>query len=346
STPAIAKNEEREDVIPSRQIEEAFVVVENSTETEIAPSEVEAPSESFAQFTNGVSTSDGLFADVVSEHVGVTDEIVSAQDEYSASASDEEFDSHSGYARAPSFDTRAVETTPDAFVTETMAELYVQQGFVDDALGIYQQLLARSPHDETLRARIDALVAQGQEITASAPVVERAGQSARSFFAQFARREPRRASSMGENHLPLAEAGELKVATPAPESISTYSGVARREEALTTPDENRGNRSTSLEQLFGSRAQSNADESAAGTLAAAFDMETSSGGSLGDGQQELSLQHLFRDVPTKSASAVSLDEFFASTREETDAPNDVAPAGEQRADIEQFTAWLEGLKKK
>ncbi|HEX5829944.1 MAG TPA: tetratricopeptide repeat protein [Gemmatimonadaceae bacterium] len=44
-----------------------------------------------------------------------------------------------------------------AFVTETMAELYLRQGFRDQALQVYRQLLAASPRDERLRARVAEL---------------------------------------------------------------------------------------------------------------------------------------------------------------------------------------------
>lgn len=47
--------------------------------------------------------------------------------------------------------------TPQAFVTETMAELYLQQGFRDEALGVYRQLLAQNPGDDNLRERVAQL---------------------------------------------------------------------------------------------------------------------------------------------------------------------------------------------
>jgi tetratricopeptide (TPR) repeat protein len=47
--------------------------------------------------------------------------------------------------------------TPQAFVTETMAELYLQQGFRDEALGVYRQLLSQNPGDDNLRERVAQL---------------------------------------------------------------------------------------------------------------------------------------------------------------------------------------------
>ena len=46
---------------------------------------------------------------------------------------------------------------PQAFVTETMAELYLAQGFRDRALNVFRQLVALRPNDERLRARLNEL---------------------------------------------------------------------------------------------------------------------------------------------------------------------------------------------
>jgi tetratricopeptide (TPR) repeat protein len=50
-------------------------------------------------------------------------------------------------------DTQLASPEPE-FVTETMAALYVQQGFLQPALDIYRTLAARDPHDATLTAKI------------------------------------------------------------------------------------------------------------------------------------------------------------------------------------------------
>ena len=51
-------------------------------------------------------------------------------------------------------DIDPADATPAAFVTETMAELYLQQGFRDEALNVYRQLLAQNPNDPGLRERV------------------------------------------------------------------------------------------------------------------------------------------------------------------------------------------------
>jgi tetratricopeptide (TPR) repeat protein len=49
-----------------------------------------------------------------------------------------------------------------AFVTETMAQLYLEQGHRDQALDIYRQLVASRPNDAELRARVDAVERAGE----------------------------------------------------------------------------------------------------------------------------------------------------------------------------------------
>ncbi len=51
---------------------------------------------------------------------------------------------------------RASQKTP-TFATETMATLYLQQGFRDKALDVYRQLVEQSPNDAALQARLAAL---------------------------------------------------------------------------------------------------------------------------------------------------------------------------------------------
>lgn len=256
-------------------------------------------------------------------------------------------------------DEEAPAAESPAFVTETMAELYLQQGFHDEALSIYRQLLAQQPEDPTLRDRVAAL-----ERGASSAVVEgivprdladRAGQSVRSFFAHFARRQPRQRAEQqggGDDDADASDphGGEPVGNAPAAREPS-FAGVATREEALTVPDAPTAQGSVAtLTQLFAAGAVSGADEHAASTLASAFGGSDAPPAGQGGGthERELSLEHLFRDVPARSSGAVTLDEFYeGSSGGESDPASQHTEDGDERdADIEQFTAWLEGLKKK
>lgn len=61
---------------------------------------------------------------------------------------------------------------PGGFVTETMAELYVTQGHLGEAIGVYRQLVERYPGDEVLRARLvelQGMLESQQEAPAAAP---------------------------------------------------------------------------------------------------------------------------------------------------------------------------------
>ena len=53
---------------------------------------------------------------------------------------------------------------PDAFVTETMAELYLQQGYRDRALDVYRQLIEQSPGDMGLRERMARVEREGASV--------------------------------------------------------------------------------------------------------------------------------------------------------------------------------------
>ncbi len=88
----------------------------------------------------------------------------------------------------------AGDETPAVFVTETMAELYLQQGFRDEALNVYRQLLAQNPNDSTLRSRVEHLEGGAASSVADAAAVGVAVPSAavpvtvRAFFAALATR--------------------------------------------------------------------------------------------------------------------------------------------------------------
>lgn len=74
------------------------------------------------------------------------------------------------------------EPLPAAFITETMAELYLQQGHREQALDIYRLLLAQRPGDVSLLNRIARL----EQPAPAAPVEH----TVRAFFGRFANRRP------------------------------------------------------------------------------------------------------------------------------------------------------------
>ena len=76
---------------------------------------------------------------------------------------------------------------PVLVATETMAELYLKQGHLDDAVQVYRTLLARQPGDARLEARLRQVEAQQQagRRRLSYLAVETGGESVESFFRAF-----------------------------------------------------------------------------------------------------------------------------------------------------------------
>jgi tetratricopeptide (TPR) repeat protein len=298
-------------------------------------------------------------------------------------------------------------TTPAAFVTETMAELYLQQGFRNEALAVYRELLARNPGDASLRERIEKIESGSMSSIGMAMVSENVVESAirrqsakptksvRSFFAALASRRAPAAREVSVADLapePLAEeqyAGPEPVAeqveTPdsssinammsAAETLASYDPFAEEPVAETDIDipapELLPNEShavaemsdapphTPLEQLFPDTPVAPRSEAAANTLATAFGRPEPQGRPTRAASSELSLDKVFRGSSEGTPPAdggFSFDQFFSDSRSGGDvaAAPTVSPPDSGRSgggagdahDIEQFTAWLEGLKKK
>lgn len=252
-----------------------------------------------------------------------------ASDEAYASASLERppvVDSASVPGHAPELRDAAATPMAAPFITETLAELYLRQGFRDEALSIYRQLLDRNPQSQSLQDRIDAIekAPTVEPAVSSEEATERAAsQSVRTFFSRLARRQVASA--------PVAQTGG--VATRRPETGEVPFATA----------------ASALANMFSASRPSASDENAASSLAGAFSDPAGRPARATD--RELSLDHLFRDVaPTGSHGAnVTLDEFYstpnASTGSSTEPDEERSdePGG---SDIRQFTAWLEGLRKK
>jgi hypothetical protein len=230
---------------------------------------------------------------------------------------------------------------PPPFVTETLAELYIKQGFHNEALAIYRQLAERDPHDDAIRRRIEAL-----EVGETAKVVQRAddegttdvqarSQSVRTFFAGFARRTP------------SASAVEARLARNADE--------AARDASAAPPDGRQAESSfaaaaSALATLFAASNPAAGDEGAASRLAGAYTEPAPGGRPSRAADRELSLDHLFRDVPASGTGGVMLDQFYTppvdSSGQAARPDEGAGTPDEGEADIRQFTAWLEGLRKK
>jgi hypothetical protein len=317
-------------------------------------------------------------------------------------------------------------STPAAFVTETMAELYLQQGFRNEALAVYRELLSRNPSDASLRERIEKIESGSMSSIGMAMVSENVVESAirrqsakptksvRSFFAALASRRapaPREVSvadlapepvSEEQNTAPEASAepveapdsSHISPMMSAAETLASYDPFAEEPVAETDIDipapellpnephavdepptlavapetvhpvapvsaEPEAPARTSLEQLFSDAPIAPRSEAAANTLATAFGRPEPQGRPTRAASSELSLDNVFRGSSESAPPAdggFSFDQFFSDSRNGGDvaaAPTASPPDAGRSAggagdahDIEQFTAWLEGLKKK
>ncbi len=217
----------------------------------------------------------------------------------------------------------------EPFVNETMAQLYLQQGYRQLALKVYRQLSASRPHDQALRDRIaeieaadaaehpDEVAAMRREEppierpaeppaprspsieappTREEPRAEPEGYSARQpsvreFFATLGRRRPPRTAGS-----PPMRSGNNRPAEPAP--------------MLATPAP-----SASLDAVFAGATVSPADARAASRLAGAFS------GAAGSG--------------TRSPATPAVPTPRVNPR--------MPPTHESEEDVAKFRAWLDGL---
>jgi len=239
-------------------------------------------------------------------------------------------------AATPPVDTIDLGLAPPApasqsgpFVTETMAELYLQQGHRDEALRVYRALLADRPGDAGLAAKVAGLEAPATP-EPRAPVD---GPSIRSILLLVAQRRPGfRPEGAANGSSPTTHE-----AAPAAESTAP----ARIAPEVLAPD--------ALGALWGNAAPSAHEEDAAIMLAIAFhDLNGMVAGAVaapavaGGGAPTPAPG----GPPPAPPSSFSYDKFFSQrvTAEHATTPGAPASPAESREDVAQFTRWLEGLK--
>ena len=245
--------------------------------------------------------------------------------------------------RVPTFDTDAsqVSETPAPFVTETMAELYLSQGFREEALEVYKQLSAQNPNDESLKDRVRSIEGGGRSSVAFDKVIGEEANTARGFFAALSGRRP--VSGTGS----AAIAASAPVAAPVI-SVPVTAGVVVAAGGT-------------LDTLFNNTAPALSDEQAAAALST-FAEAAETAAPLVQGRPtqaaatELSLDSVFRDTPMRASANVSrqsqklrFDQFF-SPADEAPTPDSAPiepPAGEPGTpgELAQFQDWLTQMKK-
>jgi tetratricopeptide (TPR) repeat protein len=244
---------------------------------------------------------------------------------------------------------------PPAFVTETMAELYLQQGHLESALDIYTKLIEQRPGDDRLRERLEAVEHRVYGKPADAPPADDeptpvpvyGGPTIREFLNGLV---SRRADPFPDPAGDAALVEEPRAPKPSPIDFGSGMGSTARY----TPSSSE-TVTGSIDALFSGADASSSDLSAASTLQEAFAPETADptpleGKPAHRASSELSLDHVFKgnSPPPADADGFSFDQFFAEEMSDP-APGPLgegsAPAGESTDDIAQFNAWLNGLKK-
>lgn len=269
--------------------------------------------------------------------------------------------------------SRASKSTP-AFVTETMAALYVQQGHLPEAIDVYRQLVAQSPDDAGLKAKLAELqrMHAEEQIPAAAKPVESEMPEFDEPALDAAEPAPAPANAaladVSFGGIGLVGAGAVTpIVTPAvpagPTAREFFSGFARRAAqvavavaavAASQPDTAddiepatliTSGASWPLDALFGP-AHDVRDLHQAEMLAG---VGTFAGPDGGTGLEQLfsaQAQPARRAVP-RASEMLKFDQFF-QTPAASDAPaapqapqSNAGPGGD---DLDQFQGWLKGLK--
>lgn len=223
-------------------------------------------------------------------------------------------------------DTAAL-SRAEPVLTETMAELYLRQGHQEDALRVYQALLAKRPADARLRGRVESLTGGG-----TTDGGRETGETVQVFLKRIlAGRpgEPAPQPSGPPARSPLDNAFAIAHSDPEPDPVPDV--VSPGEATRPATD------SISLDQVFGDEGSRSSGAAAEATPPAP-------------------------PAPSpapQETGGFSFDQFFSST-EQPAGGGEVAPASpepparssggrlrppvEDEGDLDQFQAWLRGLK--
>ena len=216
---------------------------------------------------------------------------------------------------SPSPSPSAPTQDPEPVVTETMAEVYVKQGLVDEALNVYRALLARRPTDPELLDRIAELETQAAPAASAADegpryrASETGGGSARALLAQ------------------VLAAGGGDMTAQAPPAISE--GPTPLESAFNTPD---------ASDTPGAPTQSAPDAASLGSVFGEEPPAPPLSPSPTPGEQ---------GAGSGEQSGVSFDEFFGGSGGDQASPEPKESSGEgeqPKPEEDDFKDWLKGLK--
>lgn len=248
----------------------------------------------------------------------------------------------------------ASKATP-TFATETMAALYLRQGLIAEAIGVYQQLIEVSPDNAGLRAKLAELERmQGQ---ASAGAAASPADEMPEFEPPVDVREPAPApanaamADVSFGGIGLRGQGSVTpLVTPAfsagPDAREFFAAFARRAAAVggaAEPSVEAQAVATTgwpLDALFGA-ADDVRDLHAAGTLAGVSTFAGPDGGTGIDALLAPETAPPRRSVP-RASETLKFDQFFQKPG--TAAEPAPVESADPDDDLDQFQDWLKGLQ--
>ena len=229
-------------------------------------------------------------------------------------------------------------------LTETMAELYLRQGHQEDALRVYQALLAQRPGDARLRARVQALSPGGTREGRLGGVGGRTGESLPSFLKRILAGRPH-----------IAPVPEPSGGSPLASAFASFEPEAEPEIAAPGDATRPAADSISLDAVFGEPAPPSrvapiaSAPSSPGPLAAAPSPPPAPPSPSQTGG--FSFDQFFTPAPPASpatgAPAAPPPPAAARPPSRPSGPTSgprPAVLGEDEGERDQFQAWLRGLK--
>jgi tetratricopeptide (TPR) repeat protein len=141
-------------------VSEAANETVNEAETEPADAVAESPSHDVAPEPFAVASSAAEPSAVESPSDEVAAETPVAESEFAEAASVEATSIEPAPESAQTDVAEVPAAVEEAFVTETMAELYLRQGHLESAMDIYRKLVEQRPTDDRLRSRLHAVETQ------------------------------------------------------------------------------------------------------------------------------------------------------------------------------------------
>jgi tetratricopeptide (TPR) repeat protein len=256
---------------------------------------------------------------------------------------------------------------PEPFVNETMAQLYLQQGYRQLALRVYYQLAEARPEDKALRDRITQIEAEDRAAHPESPPVPQteARPTERPSREPAAPRQPSVAAPI-PRAAPVSEEGPSYDRSPV--DSPPLSEPARRRESVEAPvrQEPRAEphgvaaRQPSIREFFatlGRRRPPRSQGNPGGGARSGNNMPADAGPSLGASPPSASLDQVFAGAtvsPSDSRAASRLAGAFSGTGGTSRTPptppmptprvnTRIAQTQESEEDVAKFRAWLDGL---